>query len=360
MQAPGRGGGKTPIGITFDSDFGNTIDGVLTLALLRAMSSKNESRVISVSITKANVKAAIAEEAITNFYNAGPVGGGTGFGGGPDKVGLATDGKMSGDTAILNAVVSKKTADGKIAYPAEITRVLDTAEGPVTMRNMLLAQNDENAVMVTLGPATDMAKLLDLYGAKPQLTAKVKFLVMASGSYPNGPVDDCIKEDIAAAKKVFADWPTPIIAVGSEVGQAIPYPGSSVAADFSWAPLHPVVDAYHAYKPMPYDATVPGMAAALYAVHPDDGYFKLSEPGTITILDDGRTKFTPSAGGKHRYLIADPAQKERVTKIYTEMVSSKPVARPSGRGRGGRGASGAAAAAVVAVPADKPVPVAPK
>jgi hypothetical protein len=90
---------------------------------------------------------------------------------------------------------------------------------------------------------------------------------------------------------------------------------------------------------MPYDAPSPGLAAALYAAHPDDGYFKLSEPGTITVLDDGQTKFTPGAGGKHRYLIADPAQKDKVIKMYTDSISAKPVARPA-FGRGGRGGSG--------------------
>ena len=336
----GRGTVPPPIGIAFDSDFGNNIDSLLTLAFLRSISAKGESRVISVSITKANLKAAQAEEAITDYYAAGPPTGGTGFGGGADKIGLATDGKMAGDTAVLDAVVAKKGADGKPAYPSSISRILDTAEASVTIRNMLLAQENENAVVLVDGPATNVAQLLDLYGAKPQITAKVKFLVIAAGAFPNGSVDVNIKNDIAAAKKVFAEWPTPIIAVGSEVGETLPYPGSSIESDFSWAKSHPIVDAYRAFKTMPYDAHVRGMAAALYAVHPDDGYFKLSEPGTITVLEDGRTKFTPAAGGKHRYLIPDPAQKDKVVKTYTEMASAKPVPRPVGRGRGGRGASG--------------------
>jgi hypothetical protein len=337
----GRGTVKPPTGVTFDSDFGNTIDSILTLALLRAMSAKGETRVISVSITKSNLKAAQAEEAITNFYAGGPPPGGTGFGGGADKVGLADSGKMPDDTPILNAVVAKKTADGKPAYPAQIRSIIDTAECSVTMRNMLLAQNDLNAVVVLDGPATNVVQLMELYGAKPQVVQKVKYLVVAAGSYPNGAAEAGIKTDIAAAKKLFAEWPTPIIAVGSEVGESLPYPGSSIEKDFSYTTSHPIVDAYKAFKQMPYDASVPGMAAALYAVHPDDGYFKLSEPGTITVLDDGRTKFTPGAGGKHRYLIADPAQKDRVTKFYTDLVSAKPVPPVfGGRGRGGRGGSG--------------------
>jgi hypothetical protein len=84
---------------------------------------------------------------------------------------------------------------------------------------------------------------------------------------------------------------------------------------------------------MPYDASAPALAAVLYAVHPNDGYFKLSDPGTISVLEDGRTKFTPQAEGKHRYLIVDPAQKERVISLYTATVSAAPAPRP-GRGRG--------------------------
>ena len=88
-----------------------------------------------------------------------------------------------------------------------------------------------------------------------------------------------------------------------------------------------MVDAYRAHKPMPYDAGTWDLAAILYAVRPQENYFKLSAPGTISVNDDGRTVFTPSAGGTHRYLIADPAQHERVLKTYVEIASAKPVPR---------------------------------
>lgn len=344
----GRGTVKPPTGITFDSDLGNNIDSFLTLAFLQAITAKGEARVISVSISKASLKAAQAAEAITKFYAGPPPAGGRGFGGGvgvnPEMIGLADNGKWANVTPIMDAVLTKKGADGKPAYPWLISSLLDTADPGITMRNILLAQFDENAVCVVDGPCTDMVGLMDLYGAKPQITAKVKYLVAAVGAYPGGPADPNIKGDIASARKMFAEWPTPIIAVGREVGEALPYPAASIEKDFAWAPSHPIVDAYRAFKTMPYDAPAPGLAAALYAAHPDDGYFKLSEPGIITVLDDGQTKFTPGAGGKHRYLIADPAQKEKVTALYTELISAKPVPRVfNGRGRGGRGASGAGA-----------------
>jgi hypothetical protein len=180
-----------------------------------------------------------------------------------------------------------------------------------------------------------MAKLIGLYGSRPQLEAKVKRLVVAIGAFPSGPADASIKADVAAARKLFAEWPTSIVAVGAEVGAALPYPSSSIEKDFSWSPAHPVADAYRVNQRMPYDAPAPALAAMLYAAHPDDGYFKLSAPGTITVLEDGRTQFTPGADGKHRYLIADPAQTELVTNLYTGLVSAQPVRAGVGRGRGG-------------------------
>ena len=56
MQFPEQG--KPPVGIIFDSDFGNRIDDTLALALLYGFDGKREARVVSVSITKSNLKAA--------------------------------------------------------------------------------------------------------------------------------------------------------------------------------------------------------------------------------------------------------------------------------------------------------------
>lgn len=339
----GRGVVKPPTGITFDCDFGDSIDSLLTLVLLEAMSAKGETRLLSTSISKANLKAAQAAEAVISFMKGAPAPvTGSPIGGNPEMIGLATNGKLKEDTAVLNAVLDKKGANGAPAYPWKIARVTDTAECSVTMRNILLAQNDLNAIVLVDGPATNAVQLMELYGARPQLVAKVKYLVFAAGAYPNGTAESGIRNDIAAARKLFAEWPTPIITVGTEVGEALPYPAASIEKDFSWAtPSHPLVDAYRAYRNMPYDAPSPGLAAALYAAHPDDGYFKLSEPGTVTVQDDGKTRFTTGANGKHRYLIADPAQKEKIVKLYTDFISAKPVPRTNGFGRGGRGASGA-------------------
>jgi inosine-uridine nucleoside N-ribohydrolase len=172
-----------------------------------------------------------------------------------------------------------------------------------------------------------MAKVLDVPGARELIARKVCFLSVMGGAYPEGDPEFNIKTDIPAARKLFAEWPTPIVASGFEVGDKLLYPGSSIYSGFSWSPDHPVADAYRAQQQMPYDTPTWDMTAVLYAVRPKEGYFKLSDPGTITVSDDGRTKFTASPDGKHQYLILDPAQKERIISTFVEISSAKPVPR---------------------------------
>jgi hypothetical protein len=333
MQARGRGTAPPPIGIAFDGDLGNRIDAVLGVALLNGFAAKGEARRIALCISRPSLKAAQVADVVAAFYASRPVGGGGGgVGQNPEgMIGMPESGP-SDETPQLAAMLAKKGEDGTPLYASNITKLRDTAENAVLIRNTILAQIDGNAAIVLAGPATGLARLVSLYGSRPQIVAKVKQLVVAAGAFPSGPAEATIKSDIAAARKLFAEWPTPLVAVGSEVGAALPYPGASIEADLAWAPAHPVVDAYRAFKPMPYDAPAAALAATLFAVHPDGDYFKLSEPGTISVLDDGRTQFTPGTTGTHRYLIADPAQKDRVVALYKEMVSAKPAPRPGRRG----------------------------
>jgi hypothetical protein len=190
------------------------------------------------------------------------------------------------------------------------------------IRNAFTAQHDQNALMVLAGPATNLAASLRLPGVKDLVARKARMLVVALG-----PPEFDIKADVAAAKELFAMWPGPLVVCGREIGDALPYPVSSIEKDFAWSKDHPVADAYRAAYPSPQDAPTGAMAAALYAVRPHENYFKLSDPGTFSVLDDGRTQFTPGPEGKHRQLIFDPAQKERILAAYMELASAKPVPR---------------------------------
>ena len=334
MQQSGRGPVRPPVGIALDGDFGGRLDSLLAVAMLNGMTAKTEARRISLSVSRPSLVSAQIADVVSGFYRVRPAGGGGGVGAiSEGMIGMPAGGADGGDSSLFAPLLSKKSADGTPVYTSTVNGLVSTAESGILIRNLLLAQHDGNAAIVLAGPATGVVRILGLYRSGPQIGAKCRELVIAAGAFPAGAPDPSIKNDVAAARRLFAEWPTPIVAVGSEVGAALPYPGASIEKDFAWSPVHPIVDAYRAYKPMPYDAPAAALAAVLYAVHPNDEYFKLSGPGTITVLDDGRTQFTAGADGKHRYLIVDPAQKDRITSVYTTMVAAAPAPRP-GRGRG--------------------------
>jgi inosine-uridine nucleoside N-ribohydrolase len=322
MQFPAEG--KPPVGIVFDCDMGNRIDAALALALLYGFDGKDEVRVVSVSVSKSNLNAAAFCEVMGRFY-AGAVSGAFVSFRRTLPVGLSASSKMDQDTPMLTVPLSKRDPEGKLVYGHGIQELNDTAETTALIRNALTAQHDQNCVVVLAGPATNVVKVLDLPGVKELIARKVRFLSMMGGAHPEGPPEFHVKADIGAARKLFAEWPTPIVASGQEVGETLVFPASSIEKDFAWSANHPVVDAYRASKAMPYDAPTWNMTSALYAVRPQEGYFELSAPGTISVLDDGRTRFTPSPEGKHRYLILVPAQKERIIRTFVEIASAKPV-----------------------------------
>jgi inosine-uridine nucleoside N-ribohydrolase len=318
--------GKPPLGVVFDCDMGNGIGDALALALLYGLEAKNEARVISVSVSNSNLNAAAFVDAVMRFYSSAPK---TGPFAGFSRtlpVGLA-DAKPLNDSPLFTEPLSKNKPDGSPVYPRVVHNLNDTAEVSALIRNALTSQYDGNCVVVLTGPATNLAKALDLPGVKELISRKTRLLCVAGGTYPDGPPEFNFKTDVAAARKVFAEWPAPIVALGTETATHLKFPGASIETDFAWSSAHPIVDAYRAYQTMPYDGAAGNMAAALYAAHPQDGLFKLSPPGAIAVLDDGRTKFTPSNTGRHRYLVFDPAQEEKLFKSFTELASAKPAVR---------------------------------
>ena len=322
MQAPEQE--KPPVGIVFDSDMANSIDDALALALLYGFDSKHEARIVSVSLSQSGLKAAAFCEALARFYAAAA-------GRTVERIrpiGLSVDGRIPEETPLLTVPLSKQNAQGAPVYEHRIRNSNDTADAVALIRNAFTAQHDQNCIVVLAGPATNLSRVLGLPGAKDLISRKVRFLAFAGGAYPAGPPEFNIRTDIPAAKKLFAEWPTRIVASGYEVGKALLFPATSIEKDFAWTSEHPIVDAYRAQKQMPYDAPTWAMAPVLYAVRPEQGYFKLSEPGGIRVLDDGRTRFKPSPKGQHRYLILDPAQKERIIRTYTEIASTKPAPAP--------------------------------
>src|SRR5215467_1654590 len=181
-------GGKPSIGVVYDAGFGNSIDSALALALLYGLQGKSESRVISVTVSRNSLDAAIFANILVRFYTGEP----NPFSG-LTPIGLSLSGKMADDTPMIASVV------GKPDYARDITKMNDTADPVATIRNALTAQFDQNALVVLAGPATNLAGVLNLPEGKGLIKAKVKLLTIAA--------DDQFANDAAAQKKVLAEWP---------------------------------------------------------------------------------------------------------------------------------------------------------
>ena len=132
-----------------------------------------------------------------------------------------------------------------------------------------------------------------------------------------------VKKDIPAAKIIFEEWPSPVVTSPFEVGVQVRYPATSIENDFAWAPQHPVVEAYKAYLPMPYDRPTWDPTAVLYAVEGGD-WFTVSAPGRIEVTEKGSTLFTEDENGTRRYLSVTPEQADAILKHFISLISSKP------------------------------------
>jgi hypothetical protein len=317
--------------LIFDVNLGQTIDSVLALALLHGLAGKQECRVASLTINYPDLRAAQLCDVIERYYASAAGPGLGGFVPATAPIGIVESRNAPADQPLLAQTVALTNGENQKIWASGIKKWNDTAIPEILIRNILLANFDGKAAMVVSGPATNLASLLKLPDILPLISAKLKVMVIADGEFPSGKPDPGFMSDLPAAKRVLADWPTPIVFSGRELGNQIPFPGASVESAFSYNPAHPIAAAYRAAHEMPYDAPAPAMAAVLYAIRPKEGYFTLSEPGVVSVSNDGRTEFRPSADGRHRYLKADPAQRERVSKIYVEMASAKPAAPPPRR-----------------------------
>jgi inosine-uridine nucleoside N-ribohydrolase len=193
---------------------------------------------------------------------------------------------------------------------------------------VLAGEKDGSVTIVQVGFSTNLARLLDsgpddaspLAGA--ELAAKkVRLLVAMAGNFAQDKPEFNVVTDIPSAQKVFGEWPSPVVFSGFEVGAALLFPAQSIEQDFAWVGDHPVAEAYRNYMHMPYDRPAWDLTAALYAVRPETGYFSLSGNGTVRVDEKGNTRFTPSAGGKHRFLILEAPQKARTLEALILLAS---------------------------------------
>lgn len=306
IQAPARP--AAPIGIVYNTSMSRP-DSALALAAIYAFDNKREAKIGSVCVAGAGLDTAIFCDIVARFYTGAARNGNDML-----AVGLAAVTPLPADSAMVKAALDRKKENGDLQYSRSVRKVSDTSLAEAVLRNGVIFNAE--SVVVLSAPATWLAKAMDLSGAKEIFKQRVKRLVIVDAGTP--------QQDAAALRKVLSEWPAPVFFCGPDVGAALMFPGASLDQAYSWAPAHPVADAYRAFKTMPYDAPLHDLAAMHYAVHPDSGFFALSDTGFVTVGNDGTMKFAAGTGNIRR-LTLDSEKKAPALEALIAIATAAPA-----------------------------------
>jgi inosine-uridine nucleoside N-ribohydrolase len=301
-----------PIPVIFDTDIGNDIDDVVALAMLHALQTRGECRLIAVTISKDHDLAGPFADAVNTFYGRGDI-----------RIGVVHDGPTRYVGKYLPLVDS---------YPHRLKHGKDAPDAVALLRETLTKADDASVVIIQTGFSTNLARLLDSsddgkskLSGRDLVAKKVKYLSIMAGNFtPHGNPEYNVTNDIASAKKVFETWPTPVVFSGAEVGGVVTYPSISILQDYRYVQHHPLAEGYTLYNPPPHNRPCWDPTAVLYAIRPNRNYFSVTGPGRVTVTKDGATLFTPAADGNRRCLQIDHDQIVRTTEAIVELASQPP------------------------------------
>lgn len=317
---------EAPLAVIMETDLGNDVDDALALDLLYKYLDAGKIRLLAINLNKNGDAPAEYADILNTWY------------GYPDvPIGIIRDGADCETDAAVNyakAVVEMKDAEGNPLFARSHPGYADYPEAVTLYRKLLAAEPDASVVIASVGFSTNLIRLLETpaddispLNGKELVAKKVKLLVTMAGCMDNPKTHEYnVVKDIPAAKVIFEEWPTPVVTSPFEVGVQIRYPATSIEGDFDWAPQHPVVEAYKAYLPMPYNRPTWDPTAVLYAVEGGE-WFTVSPAGKITVTDEGSTLFTEDPEGTRRYLAVTPEQGEAILKHFVEVITSCPASR---------------------------------
>jgi inosine-uridine nucleoside N-ribohydrolase len=311
-----------PVRLIYDTDMGNDVDDALALGVIHALQSRGECELLAVTITKDEALCAPFVDAVNTFYGRGAI-----------PIGVVREGPTPGPGRVT--VLAREMDDGKLRYPHDLKSGGDAPEATALLRKVLAAQPDRSVAIAQVGFSTNLARLLasgpdahsPLDGTE-LVARKVRILSVMAGAFK--PIrgkehrEYNVVKDIPAAQKLAAEWPTPIVYSGFEIGIAITYPAHSIEHDFAYVPHHPLAEAYQLYNPTPHERPTWDLTSVLWVVRPDHGYFELSPLGRAAVSSEGRTGFQEAADGRHRYLIASEEQVVRVREALAQLASQPP------------------------------------
>ncbi len=282
-----------PLRMIIETDMGNDIDDALALAVALRAVDDGKVQLLAVGCHKYSPTAAAYTDSVCAWYGHPEV-----------QVAMSrTPVREFSDYTDYTAVTGSSARE----YPE-----------PVELYRRLLSESPDHSVLfVSLGFGTTLAQLLE--ADRGLVARKTVGLSVMAGSYGEKQrAEYNVVNDIPAMQKVFSGWPTTIWQNPFEIGKQAMYPGLLIEGNLGYDRPNPVVEAYKAYKPMPYDRPSWDILSVLYPLRPD--LFTCSEPGTVTVDGEGYTWFEPSKDGRHFVLSATEEQAKAIMDAEQSMT----------------------------------------
>ena len=304
--------------IIFDTDITGDVDDVLALAMCHTLAHRGACDFLGVTVSKNHPLTASFVDAQNTFH------------GRPDlPIGVTRDAKAQHrESKYL------KLADSP-HYPHDLKRNEDAKDAVELIRELLMAQPDHSVTIISVGIASNLANLLKSPGGLDLVKQKVRALSIMAGAFAfcnrtNYHLEANVINGIGYMQAVADQWPdeVPIVWSGFEIGEALPFPRGVIQQDLDYLPHHLVKEAYLLHSGPQHDRPCWDESSVLWAVYPERGFFGLSEPGRIKVLDDGFTHFIPVKNGqgskRDRFLTLNSVQQSRVLEAIVHLTIQPP------------------------------------
>lgn len=291
--------------IIFDTDLGSSTDDLFGLEMLYRYHEQGRCRLLGVVVDRLGEDCAAVADVMNTYFGHAEL-----------PIGLVKDGIENPAVWIdYKALPTNTLADGSPMFRRSVEDYSLLPDGWKLYRSLLATEPDHSVSIVSVGFVTCLAQLLESEGDEYSplsgvelVRQKVKCLYIQGGRFGEADEGDFnFAQGIDFAQTFFRLWPSDVDIVFSpmEAGQPVEYTPEQVIADIDWTDIHPVKQVYMTcncntgqkmWDPMVVINAVEG-----------DNLFTLSERGTVTILPDAETPFTPSPTGNCRYQLPGDA-----------------------------------------------------
>jgi purine nucleosidase len=302
--------GSPPVRLIFDTDMMGDVDDVGTAAVLQALADRGEVEILAMGLSGKNPWSPLCLDALNTYFRRPEI-----------PIGVVKGPAWDRDSRYAEAIARE--------FPRRLESVDLAPDAAQLYRKILAEQPDGSVVIVSVGQLTNLRNLLrtgsdehhELAGGE-LVARKVRIWVCMGGKIPEGREANLVNDGPAAAEAI-ANWPTPIIFSGWEIGQEI-----MTGARLRAAPDNsPVRRAYELFNDLS-DRQSWDQTAVLYAVRGLDGglddYWDLQSGGHLHVNEDGSNQWRESPDKDHAYLVRKMPP-EQIAAVLEDLMLHTPA-----------------------------------